>query len=164
MKAFIHQPGMYDIELKKGHTFRYDIWFGGEPPPIVTWEKNGMVIAPEERISMELFAKKTVYCERNTVLTVKKADRAKDTGTYKIRLSCEGGSFEATGYVNVLDVPGKPRMVKADEVRLSPPAFIYFHNCLGPSRACEAELGCPRRRWRNPYPQISSEDDGSGLQ
>ena len=22
VKAFIHQPGMYDIELKKGHTFR----------------------------------------------------------------------------------------------------------------------------------------------
>ena len=25
MQAFIHQPGMYDIELKKGHTFRYNI-------------------------------------------------------------------------------------------------------------------------------------------
>ena len=23
VKAFIHQPGMYDIELKKGHTFRF---------------------------------------------------------------------------------------------------------------------------------------------
>ena len=95
MKAFIHQPGMYDIELKKGHTFRssisslhncrcpsnnsfwgyktvyvvrglfhinsiipvnfinitwiqisqrYDIWFGGEPPPTVTWEREGTVI------------------------------------------------------------------------------------------------------------------------
>ena len=44
MKAFIHQPGMYDIELKKGHTFRYDIWFGGEPPPNVTWEREGTVI------------------------------------------------------------------------------------------------------------------------
>jgi len=117
MKAFIHQPGMYDIELKKGHTFRYDIWFGGEPPPIVTWEREGIVINPDERISMELFAKKTVYCERNTILTVKKADRVKDTGTYKIRLSCEGGSFEATGFVNVLDVPTKPRLVKPDEVR-----------------------------------------------
>ena len=64
VKAFIHQPGMYDIELKKGHTFRcynrvviktflkrkwtpslrYDIWFGGEPPPTVTWEREGTVI------------------------------------------------------------------------------------------------------------------------
>ena len=124
---------MYDIELKKGHTFRYDIWFGGEPPPIVTWERNGMVIAPDERISMELFAKKTVYCERNTVLTVKKADRAKLTGTYKIRLSCEGGSFEATGYVNVLDVPGKLRMVKTDEVRLPLPPCIHIFTQLSRS-------------------------------
>ena len=43
---------------------------------------------------MEIFAKKTVYCERNTVVTVVKADRAVDTGTYKIRLVCEGGTFE----------------------------------------------------------------------
>jgi len=117
MKAFIHQPGMYDIELKKGHTFRYDIWFGGEPPPTVTWEREGTVIQPNERITLELMAKKTVYCERNTVLTVKKADRAADTGLYRIRLTCEGGSFEATGFVNVLDVPSKPRLLKPDEVR-----------------------------------------------
>merc|ERR1719348_2933580 len=108
MKPFLHQPGMYDIELKKGHTFRYDIWFGGEPPPLVTWEREGCVIDPtqDERITIEEFAKKTVYCERNTLLTVKKADREKDTGTYKIRLTCEGGYHEATGFVNVLDVPG----------------------------------------------------------
>jgi hypothetical protein len=40
---------------------------------------------------MELMAKKTVYCERNTVLTVKKADRMADTGLYRLRLTCEGG-------------------------------------------------------------------------
>ena len=116
MKAFIHQPGMYDIEIKKGHTFRYDIWFGGEPPPTVTWEREGTVIQPEPRITMELFAKKTVYCERNTVLTVRKADRQKDKGLYRLRLTCEGGNFEATGFVNVLDVPSKPRNFKPDEV------------------------------------------------
>jgi len=117
MQAFIHQPGMYDIELKKGHTFRYDIWFGGEPPPVVTWERGGSVIKADERITMELFSKKTVYCERNTVLTVKKADRQQDTGVYTIRLLCEGGNFSATGFVNVLDVPSKPRLLRPDEVR-----------------------------------------------
>ena len=82
---------MYDIEIKKGHTFRsvvclglvniisvspllwfsrYDIWFGGEPPPTVTWEREGTVIQPEPRITLELFSKKTVYCERNTVRNV----------------------------------------------------------------------------------------------
>lgn len=72
VKAFIHQPGMYDIEIKKGHTFRYDIWFGGEPPPTVTWEREGAQVQADQRITIELFSKKTVYCERNTVLTVKK--------------------------------------------------------------------------------------------
>ena len=52
VKAFIHQPGMYDIEIKKGHTFRYDIWFGGEPPPTVTWEREGVVIQPEQVLSL----------------------------------------------------------------------------------------------------------------
>ena len=50
------------------------------------------------------------------VLTVRKADRQKDKGFYKIRLTCEGGNFEATGFVNVLDVPSRPRLLKPDEV------------------------------------------------
>ena len=62
-------------------------------------------------------SKKSVYCERNSVLTVQRSDRAIDGGTYKIKLVCEAGSFEATGYVNVLDVPGKPRSFSPDEVR-----------------------------------------------
>ena len=57
-----------------------------------------MSLQPDERTSMEIFAKKTVYCERNTVVTVVKADRAVDTGTYKIRLVCEGGTFEVHVY------------------------------------------------------------------
>jgi hypothetical protein len=76
---------MYNIEIKKGHTFRYDIWFGGEPPPLVTWERHDGVISADtdERISLDLFSKKTVYCQRNTVLTVKKVNRAKE------RLHCK---------------------------------------------------------------------------
>jgi hypothetical protein len=116
---------MYDIEIRKGRTFRYDLWFGGESPPSVTWERNGCVIQPDSdenreennRITIDLFAKKTVYCERNTLLTVRNADRARDTGHYKIRLVSDGGVHEATGFVNVLDVPEKPRALHPDEVR-----------------------------------------------
>ena len=108
---------MYDIEIKRGRTFRYDIWFGGEPPPTVIWERNGSKVVADERISIELFSKKTVYCERNTVLTVTKCERALDGGHYRIRLVCDAGTFEATGYVNVLDVPEKPRNLTLDEVR-----------------------------------------------
>ena len=38
-----------------------------------------------------------------------KADREKDSGKYTIRLTCEGGNFQASGFVNVLDVPWKPK-------------------------------------------------------
>ena len=58
-----------------------------------------------------------MYCERNSVLTVTKCDRAMHGGTYKIKLMCEAGAFEATGYVNVLDVPGKPKNFSPDEIR-----------------------------------------------
>ena len=47
---------------------------------------------------------------------MRKADRQKDKGVYKIRLTCEGGNFEATGFVNVLDVPSRPRALRPDEV------------------------------------------------
>ena len=56
---------MYDIEIKKGRTFRYDIWFGGEPPPTVTWERNGMKIEADERTSLDLTSKKSIYCVRS---------------------------------------------------------------------------------------------------
>ena len=46
---------MYDIEIKKGRTFRYDIWFGGEPSPTITWERNGVAVKKNSRTSIELF-------------------------------------------------------------------------------------------------------------
>ena len=45
------------------------------------------------------------------------ADRDRDTGQYTIRLTCEAGTFEASAYVNVLDVPLKPRNLNPEEVR-----------------------------------------------
>ena len=65
---------MFEIRELKQQIPRYDIWFGGEPPPSVTWLREDVVIKEDtdERISLELFAKKTVYCQKNTVLTVKK--------------------------------------------------------------------------------------------
>jgi len=51
------------------------------------------------------------------------ADRDRDSGVYTIRLTCEAGTFEASGRVNVLDVPLKPRNLNPDEIRYF---FIYF--------------------------------------
>jgi len=109
--------GMHDITLKKGRPIRYDLWFGGEPAPSVEWIRDGRTLANDEATSIELYCKNTIYTERNTVLNIPKADRDRDTGLYTIRLTCEAGTFEASGYVNVLDVPLKPRNLNPDEVR-----------------------------------------------
>jgi len=109
--------GIHDITLKKGRPIRYDLWFGGEPAPTVEWIRNGRTLTSDENTSLELYSKNTIYTERNTVLSIPKADRKRDTGKYTIKLSCEAGTFEATGNVNVLDVPDKPRNLTPDEVR-----------------------------------------------
>lgn len=46
------------------------------------------------------------------VALVLQADRDRDSGVYTIRLTCEAGTFEASGRVNVLDVPLKPRNLR----------------------------------------------------
>ena len=51
------------------------------------------------------------------VRTFLQADRDRDTGRYTLRLSCEAGTFECSAFVNVLDVPLKPRNLVPDEVR-----------------------------------------------
>ena len=52
-----------------------------------------------------------------TIFFLLQSDRDRDTGTYTIRLTCEAGTFEASGKVNVLDVPLAPRSLQPDEVR-----------------------------------------------
>ena len=51
---------MHDIEVKAGKTFRYDLWFSGEPEPDVTWERNGVGLAADDsgRVTIENFLKK----------------------------------------------------------------------------------------------------------
>jgi len=109
--------GMYDITIKKGRPIRYDLWFGGEPAPSVEWLRDGRTLSADENTSIELYAKNSIYTERNTVLNIPKSDRDRDTGIYTIRLTCEAGTFEAQGKVNVLDVPLPPRTLVPDEVR-----------------------------------------------
>jgi len=109
--------GMHDITLKKGRPIRYDLWFGGEPAPSVEWIRDGRTLMTDQFTSIELYCKNTIYTERNTVLSIPKADRDRDSGVYTIRLTCEAGTFEASGRVNVLDVPLKPRNLNPDEIR-----------------------------------------------
>ena len=63
---------MYDITIKKGRPIRYDLWFGGEPAPSVEWLRDGRTLSADENTSIELYAKNSIYTERNTVLNIPK--------------------------------------------------------------------------------------------
>merc|ERR1719443_739867 len=78
-------------------------------PQVAEWIRNGRTLTSDDHTSLELYSKNTIYTERNTVLSIPKADRDRDTGRYTIKLTCEAGTFEASANVNVLDVPLKPR-------------------------------------------------------
>ena len=67
--------GMYDITIKKGRPIRYDLWFGGEPAPSVEWLRDGRTLSADENTSIELYAKNSIYTERNTVLNIPKVIR-----------------------------------------------------------------------------------------
>lgn len=107
---------MHDIEVKKGKPFCFDIWFGGEPAPAVKWMKGGRQIMSNENVSLELFIRNSIYCERNSVLRVAKSERMRDAGKYTVVLDSETGSEEASGFVNVLDVPKEPRNFKVTNI------------------------------------------------
>ncbi len=118
---------MHDITLKKGRPIRYDLWFGGEPAPSVEWIRDGRTLANDEATSIELYCKNTIYTERNTVLNIPKADRDRDTGLYTIRLTCEAGTFEASGYVNVIFTQSTLKMFTTS---LGVPNISRFLMCL----------------------------------
>lgn len=117
VKPFIIGDELKPIIIKKGHTIKYDINFGGEPPPEVFWEKDKKEIRAEgDRITIE-------KSEKNSVITVRRAVRA-DSGKYKIILKNSSGVCESIGDVIVLDKPTPPRgplepeEVRADHVKV----------------------------------------------
>ena len=64
-----------------------------------------------------IFRLKSVVLSIFLAILFFQSDRARDTGVYTIKLTCEAGTFEAAAKVNVLDVPLKPRNLTPDEVR-----------------------------------------------
>ncbi len=72
---------MHDITLKKGRPIRYDIWFGGEPAPTVEWIREGRTLTNDKSTSIELYSRNAIYTNKNTVLSIPKADRYDPTGT-----------------------------------------------------------------------------------
>lgn len=112
VKPYIIGNDLIPIIIKKGQTVKYDIKYGGEPEPEVTWMLDTKEIKPdaEERITIDKY-------ERNTVITVRKCTRA-DSGKYILVLKNSSGTCEGKAEVVVLDKPTPPKgPLKVDEVR-----------------------------------------------
>lgn len=96
VKPFIIGDDLINIIVKKGQVIKYDIKYGGEPEPEVTWKQDAKELKEdaEQRITIDKY-------ERNTVLTVRRAVRA-DSGKYKLVLTNSSGVCERIAEVIVL--------------------------------------------------------------
>ncbi|GIY57128.1 twitchin [Caerostris extrusa] len=103
VKPYIIGDEVKGMIIKKGQMIKYEIQFGGEPPPTVKWSKD----------LRELDVSKI----KDTTFMVKNAERA-DSGKYTLTLTNNSGSCASWGDVIVLDKPTAPRgPLKAEEVR-----------------------------------------------
>ncbi|KAE8573900.1 Putative twitchin [Halyomorpha halys] len=101
VKPFIIGEGLTNLVVKKTQVIKYDIKYGGEPPPEVKWTLNGKEIVDDnDKITIDKY-------EMNTVLTVRRAVRI-DSGKYKLSLTNSSGTCESLADVVVLDKPSRP--------------------------------------------------------
>lgn len=92
-----------------GKTFGYDLVFSGEPAPLVKWyRRDQLLLGNEDFLQISQTRRNKAYNEINTCLRIDQSDRTRDTGQYKIVLESQSGICQASGFVNVLDVPGPP--------------------------------------------------------
>ena len=101
VKPFILGDGLKNLVVKKGAMIKFDINFGGEPPPEVKWDLNGTEIKPSTKVSID-------SNDKNSVIVVKNAVRA-DSGKMTLTLTNSSGTVSSTADVIVLDKPTPPQ-------------------------------------------------------
>ena len=116
VKPFIIGDGLKSMIVKKGQLIKFDVNFGGEPPPDVQWQLNGEILDKTSKLTIENTQKTTFLCVKNTV-------RA-DSGNYVLTLTNTSGSITSEADVVVLDKPTSPEgplileEVRADHVKI----------------------------------------------
>ncbi|RWS24197.1 twitchin-like protein, partial [Leptotrombidium deliense] len=110
VKPYIIGDGLKNLIVKKGQVIKYDVQFGGEPPPEVKWFANKNELVSSLKITIEATAK-------TSLMVVKSAVRA-DSGKYKLELTNSSGTFVSEADVVVLDKPSPPEgPLMLEEVR-----------------------------------------------
>ncbi|KAF2885739.1 hypothetical protein ILUMI_20443 [Ignelater luminosus] len=107
-KPCIDLGGVRDITVKAGEDFSIHLSYVGFPKPTATWFANDKILdESDSRVSQKL-------TDDSASIIVKNAKRS-DTGQYRLQLKNPSGFDAATLNVRVLDRPGKPENLRADE-------------------------------------------------
>ncbi|XP_077645987.1 myosin-binding protein C, fast-type [Lonchura striata] len=92
-----------------GNKVRLDVPISGEPPPSVTWSRDGQEFsATEGRVRLESKHELSSF-------VIESAERA-DEGRYQIRVTNPAGEDTATINIRVVDVPDPPEAVRVTQV------------------------------------------------
>jgi predicted phage tail protein len=102
--------GVRDITVRAGEDFNIFVPYVGFPKPTATWFFNDNQMdedIPDERKHQQLTDDSCSFIVKNS--------KRSDTGQYRLQLRNPSGFDTATINVKVLDRPGKPENLRADE-------------------------------------------------
>lgn len=100
--------GVRDITVRAGEDFSIHVPYVGFPKPTATWFANDKIL---DESDSRVFPK---LADDSASIIVKNSKRG-DTGQYRLQLKNPSGFDTATINVRVLDRPGKPENLRADE-------------------------------------------------
>lgn len=100
--------GVRDITVRAGEDFSIHVPYVGFPKPTATWfAKDNVLDETDSRVHQQL-------ADDYASIVVQKSKR-NDAGQYRLQLKNPSGFDTATINVRVLDRPGKPENLRADE-------------------------------------------------
>ncbi|PSN48991.1 hypothetical protein C0J52_03867 [Blattella germanica] len=100
--------GVRDITVRAGEDFSIHVPYVAFPKPVLTWFNNDTLLDDSDsRVHQQL-------ADDYASIVVKNSKRS-DTGQYRLQLKNQSGFDTATINVRVLDHPGPPENLRADE-------------------------------------------------
>lgn len=102
LPAWLDHDALRSLVVRAGQTARWNVKFGGRPPPDVQWLKESKPV--EISATLQVDTKKNDH----TILCIPAAVRA-DRGAYRLRVKNSAGEDTETADLTVLDKPGKPK-------------------------------------------------------
>uniref|UniRef100_A0A1I7S352 non-specific serine/threonine protein kinase n=1 Tax=Bursaphelenchus xylophilus TaxID=6326 RepID=A0A1I7S352_BURXY len=98
-----------DLKVKKDAFVDFNVNVEGEPAPKIQWFINDVLLSTADRVKVDN------SLDNNTKLKIRAAERG-DSGVYKIVATNDHGKDVAEVNVVILDVPGQPRAINANDV------------------------------------------------